>query len=209
MAASTRRHNTMADALSRKEVIAYITVLLEVISNFNERIKQMDKTERKKVVELLQPLPILEKPWERISMDFIIEFPKRSSATGMSLFELAIGVQPRMLLEVAKQKIGGNSLQPTNWLGLGKRCTMCTPEGHHAFARRTPRAGQMSTTRHTDDTQARTHELHNMCGVHSVAATTWVGCSLPPPCVGTKAPKNLYNEPVEEAMGSMPWLNGH
>ena len=37
---------------------------------------QMDKTERKKVVRLLQPLPILEKPWERISMDFIIKFPK-------------------------------------------------------------------------------------------------------------------------------------
>ena len=33
----------MADALSRKEVIAYITVLLEVISNFNERIKQVAK----------------------------------------------------------------------------------------------------------------------------------------------------------------------
>ena len=33
----------MVDALSRKEVIAYITVLLEVISNFNERIKQVAK----------------------------------------------------------------------------------------------------------------------------------------------------------------------
>ena len=29
---------------------------------------------------------------------------QRSSATGMSPFELDIGVQPRMLLEVAKQK---------------------------------------------------------------------------------------------------------
>ncbi|WKA00345.1 hypothetical protein VitviT2T_018707 [Vitis vinifera] len=34
---------------------------------------------------------------------------QRSSATGMSPFELAIGVQPRMPLEVAKQKAGGNS----------------------------------------------------------------------------------------------------
>ncbi|RVW58793.1 Transposon Tf2-2 polyprotein [Vitis vinifera] len=34
---------------------------------------------------------------------------QRSSATGMSPFELAIGVQPRMPLEVAKQKVGGNS----------------------------------------------------------------------------------------------------
>ncbi|RVW17197.1 Retrovirus-related Pol polyprotein from transposon 17.6 [Vitis vinifera] len=34
------KHNTVANALSRKEVIAYITTLSEVISNFNERIKQ-------------------------------------------------------------------------------------------------------------------------------------------------------------------------
>ena len=31
----------------------------------------------------------------------------------MSPFELAIGVQPRMSLEVAKQKVGGNS--PTTY----------------------------------------------------------------------------------------------
>ena len=34
---------------------------------------------------------------------------QRSSVTGMSPFELAIGVQPRMPLEVAKQKTGGSS----------------------------------------------------------------------------------------------------
>ena len=34
-----RRHNIVADALSRKKVIAYIAVLSEVISNFNEKIK--------------------------------------------------------------------------------------------------------------------------------------------------------------------------
>ena len=34
---------------------------------------------------------------------------QRSSATGMSPFELAIGVQPIMPLEVAKQKPGENS----------------------------------------------------------------------------------------------------
>ena len=33
------RHNTVADALSRKEVIAYITTLSEIISDFNEKIK--------------------------------------------------------------------------------------------------------------------------------------------------------------------------
>ncbi|RVW19034.1 Transposon Tf2-2 polyprotein [Vitis vinifera] len=39
-------------------------------------ICQMDKTERKKAAGLLQPLPILERPWENISMDFITGFPK-------------------------------------------------------------------------------------------------------------------------------------
>ena len=33
-------HNIVADALSRKEVVAYIMTLLEVISGFNERIKK-------------------------------------------------------------------------------------------------------------------------------------------------------------------------
>ena len=36
---------------------------------------QMDKIERKKGVGLLQPLPIPERPWENISMDFITGFP--------------------------------------------------------------------------------------------------------------------------------------
>ena len=164
------RHNIVADALSQKEVVAYIMTLSEVISYFNERIKkavrldagyeklrqqvrngetrkywleydllvfkggrlyvpmgglrrellkethdakwaghpgeertmallsrsyywpkmgedvqayvksclvcQLDKTEKKKMAGLLQPLPISEKPWQSVSMDFISGFPK-------------------------------------------------------------------------------------------------------------------------------------
>ena len=40
---------------------------------------QVDKTERKKEAGLLQPLPILEKPWQCVSMDFITGFPKVES----------------------------------------------------------------------------------------------------------------------------------
>lgn len=39
-------------------------------------VYQMDKTKRKKVVRLLQPISILEKPWESIFTDFINKFPK-------------------------------------------------------------------------------------------------------------------------------------
>ena len=35
------RHNIVVNALSRKEVVAYIMTLSKVISDFNERIKQV------------------------------------------------------------------------------------------------------------------------------------------------------------------------
>ena len=37
---------------------------------------QVDKTERKKEAGLLQPLPILKRPWQCLSMVFISGFPK-------------------------------------------------------------------------------------------------------------------------------------
>ncbi|VFQ93371.1 unnamed protein product [Cuscuta campestris] len=42
---------------------------------------QQDKVEKRKEAVLLQPLPILERPWQSVSMDFISGFPK---VNGMS-----------------------------------------------------------------------------------------------------------------------------
>ncbi|KAL6348534.1 hypothetical protein AAG906_013154 [Vitis piasezkii] len=202
----------MANALSRREVITYITTLSEVIFDFNEKIKQMDKTGRKKAIGLLQPLPFLEKPWESISMDFITGFPKknwvdlldtaqlcynlhRSSATGMSPFELAIGVQPRMPLEVAKQKAGGNS--PVTYK-MRARHTLCA---HRRRARCAPLASQTCTTCTLRDTQTTLEHAH-------MGSTTCAWCGLPLSRVGTRAPKPCASEPAEEAMGAMPWPDG-
>ena len=40
------------------------------------QVCQVDKTERKKEADLLQPLPIPERLWQCLSMDFISRFPK-------------------------------------------------------------------------------------------------------------------------------------
>ncbi|RVW29300.1 hypothetical protein CK203_103583 [Vitis vinifera] len=180
------RHNTVADALSRKEVIAYITALSEVISDFNEKIKldaEQDAAYGGLRKDLLREthdskwaghpgeertLALLARSyyWPKIGEDvqayvkscliskYVVFIPApdvcpteeaaklffsnvvkhfglpkdiptilklmdirrgsmlaggRSSGTRMSPFELAIGVQPQMPLEVAKQKAGGSN----------------------------------------------------------------------------------------------------
>ena len=61
---------------------------------------------------------------------------------------------------------------------------------------------------HTNDTQACTHGLHDMCGVHPVGATTR-GMARP-----TSYPRwhertwALCSEPVRKAMGTTPWFDG-
>ena len=50
----------------RSDVDAYVKTCL---------IFQPDKVEQAKQAGLLEPLPIVERPWESISMDFILELP--------------------------------------------------------------------------------------------------------------------------------------
>ena len=37
---------------------------------------QQDKVEQQKPAGLLEPLPVAERPWESVSMDFIVALPK-------------------------------------------------------------------------------------------------------------------------------------
>ncbi|EOX99841.1 Uncharacterized protein TCM_008814 [Theobroma cacao] len=39
-------------------------------------IFQQNKVERQKQTEMLKPLPVLTRPWESISLDFIVRLPK-------------------------------------------------------------------------------------------------------------------------------------
>lgn len=51
----------------RDDVIYYINTCL---------IYQQDKVEREKPIGLLEPLPVPQRPWESVSMDFISGLPK-------------------------------------------------------------------------------------------------------------------------------------
>ncbi|KAE8681992.1 hypothetical protein F3Y22_tig00111277pilonHSYRG00011 [Hibiscus syriacus] len=77
---------------------------------------QQDKVENRQPARLLEPLPVPQRPWDSITLDFISALPKsegydwaklldvtqfsynlqRSEATGRSPFELATGQQPLM-----------------------------------------------------------------------------------------------------------------
>ncbi|KAA0067334.1 reverse transcriptase [Cucumis melo var. makuwa] len=63
----------------RDDVMQYTKICL---------ICQQDKVEKAKIVELLDPLPVPTRPWERVSMDFITHLSKMSSSTGRSSFEI-------------------------------------------------------------------------------------------------------------------------
>ena len=61
---------------------------------------------------------------------------------------------------------------------------------------------------HMDDTQARTHELHDMCGVYPVTATIW---GLVRPTFSPrwhKGAQAVCNKPTGKAMGTTPWFDG-
>ena len=51
----------------RDDVEAYVNTCL---------VCQQDKLEQKSPVGLLEPLPIPDRPWESVSMDFILGLPK-------------------------------------------------------------------------------------------------------------------------------------
>ncbi|RVW83921.1 hypothetical protein CK203_042072 [Vitis vinifera] len=68
----------MVDALSKNKVIAYITALSEVISDFNERIKREEEGHKATATP-----PHSKKPWESISMDFIMDSQKCRKRLGV------------------------------------------------------------------------------------------------------------------------------
>lgn len=64
-------------------------------------ICQKDKLERKKEAGLLQPLPILDKPFQSVSMDFISGFPK---AEGMASIFVVIYRFSKYVISIACPK---------------------------------------------------------------------------------------------------------
>ena len=77
---------------------------------------------------------------------------------------------------------------------------LTAPRGHHGTALGMPKT--------QDATQARTHGLHDMCGVHPVTATAW---GLVRPTLSPRRHEGieaLCGEPADETMGAMPWSDG-
>ncbi|RVW58098.1 Retrovirus-related Pol polyprotein from transposon 17.6 [Vitis vinifera] len=71
------RHNTVADALSRKEDATYGRMKQQVKEGVIRRYwLEGDLLVAKGERWVVAPLPIPERPWENISMDFITGFPK-------------------------------------------------------------------------------------------------------------------------------------
>ncbi|WMV13450.1 hypothetical protein MTR67_006835 [Solanum verrucosum] len=91
----------MLALLSRVNFLPKMEYGIEVYVN-TCHICQVDKTECKKEVGLLQPLPIPERPW----LSFFYNLLK-SSAAKMSPFEIVLGRQPVTPLDVANTKNQG------------------------------------------------------------------------------------------------------
>ena len=62
---------------------------------------QLDKTKKKKMAGLLQPLPIPERPWQIISMDFITGFPKARECK--SIFVVVDGFSEYLVFMAASE----------------------------------------------------------------------------------------------------------
>ena len=89
----------------------------------------------------------------------------------------------------------------TRWVPCAQTGTMCTPEGHHAFARRTPRAGQMSTTRRLDERHTRVRRAPHT----SQTGTTRI---LDEHCVCTRQAPHTHNSPAHH-VAPMHTLSAH
>ncbi|KAH7845877.1 hypothetical protein Vadar_006951 [Vaccinium darrowii] len=102
-----RRHNQVADALSRKEVQEYVAAITQVESDLTDRIRENAKAdaEYQRLVKQVE-----EGTVRRYWLDDGLLHAKGerlTSATGLSPFELATGQQPLTPHEVARTRTGG------------------------------------------------------------------------------------------------------